>query len=334
MNAGTTGLGALLGMLGLSSSGATGGGLTAAQLRAQLLPQFTSAGTPATGATMSQIPRNIASVIERDPNATYTMNPQTGQYGWRYSMEMGGDAGGTQTQWYYPTQTGGQSAQPGTVDEAGLNAAIQAALAKQGGSSSTALPSGLAALGQMLTTPFSFDATKLDQTPGYQFTLQQGTKALQNSAAAQGLGLSGAQEKGLLSYATGLADQTYGNQYNRALQQYQTNYGIANDMVNRLSGLASLGQNAAAGVGNAGMQTASNIGNLITGAGNAQAAGTVGSANALSSGLSGLGGSSLLYSLLNNSNASGGLNPGNTTLYGSDPLGTYGAPTWSSSYNI
>src|SRR5579871_6684786 len=55
---------------------------------------------------------------------------------------------------------------------------------------------------------FSFAPTQaqLEQTPGYQFNLSQGLKAVQNSAAARGLGVSGAAQKGAASYASGLAD--------------------------------------------------------------------------------------------------------------------------------
>lgn len=163
--------------------------------------------------------------------------------------------------------------------------------------------------GDRLNTPFSFNPTmqQLEQTPGYQFTLQQGNKALDNAMAAKGLSLSGAQLKGLDAYNTGLASNTFQQQYQNALQNFNTNYGQAADQYNRMSGLVGLGQNAAAGVGNAGLQTASNIGNNITSGANAQAAGQVGSANALSGGLSGLGANSLLYSLLKGNSPAAGV---------------------------
>ncbi len=53
----------------------------------------------------------------------------------------------------------------------------------------------------------------LEKTPGYQFTLDQGLKAVQNSYAAQGLGTSGAAMKGAADYAEGLASTTYQNQF-------------------------------------------------------------------------------------------------------------------------
>ena len=180
---------------------------------------------------------------------------------------------------------------------------------------------GLTGLSQM--PAFSFSGADLQNTPGYQFALQQGLKSLNNQNSAQGMNLSGAQQKGLLQYATGLADQTFGDQYARALQTYQTNY-------NRLSNLASLGQNAAAGVGNAGMQLGANVGNLMTGAANARAAGMVGSANAISSGIGSIGNNAMMYAMLGNNNAPGyaGGTPPSGGIYGSgnnsfDSIGDY-----------
>ena len=103
----------------------------------------------------------------------------------------------------------------------------------------------------------------LAQTPGYQFTLSQGLKAAQNSAAARGLGVSGAAYKGATNYAGGLADQTYQNQVGNALTG------------------AQLGENAAAQTGSYGVQIANQIGNNTTSAGNAQAASSIAGGNAI-----------------------------------------------------
>ena len=176
-------------------------------------------------------------------------------------------------------------------------------------------------LQNMYGSAFNFDPTEsqLQSTPGYQFTLQQGMKNTNNALAAKGLNLSGAQAKGLANYTTGLADTTYQQQYNNALQQFQANYGVASDQYNRLAGLVGLGQSSAAGVGNAGLQTAQQAGNYLTQGANASAAGTVGSANAISGGLSSLGGQGLLYSLMNN--GGGG---GSGGIYGSPTEGIAG----------
>lgn len=169
-----------------------------------------------------------------------------------------------------PYMTAGQQGMGGLLGMLGM----------QGGTSGAG-----GGLGSLLTRQFQFDPSQLESTPGYQFTLNQGLKSLANQNAAKGLGLSGAQQKGALEYATGLANNTYGDQYSRALQSYMTNYGLASDMFNRFSGLAGLGQNAAAGVGNAGMQTASNMGNLLMQGTQAQGSGLIGAANANASAL-------------------------------------------------
>lgn len=116
-----------------------------------------------------------------------------------------------------------------------------------------------------LTSPIVMDQAALEQTPGYQFARTQGLKSVQNSAAARGLGASGAALKGAANFATGLADQTY-----------QTQFGLENtnrtNAYNRLMGVAQLGQNAAAQTGAYGTQTSlAQSGNTI-GAGNATGA--------------------------------------------------------------
>lgn len=61
----------------------------------------------------------------------------------------------------------------------------------------------------------------LEQTPGYQFTLNQGLKAVQNSEAAKGRGISGNAITGAEKYATGLADKTFKDQYGMAADQFK-----------------------------------------------------------------------------------------------------------------
>jgi hypothetical protein len=185
---------------------------------------------------------------------------------------------------------------------------------------SSAIPQLQAQLGKLGNMQFSFNPTEqqLEQTPGYQFTLQQGLKGVDNQLAAKGLNLSGAQAKGIGQYTTGLADQTYQQQYQNALQNFMTNYGAQSDQYNRLSGLVGLGQNSAAGVGNAGLQTANTAGNFLTSGANAQAAGIIGSANAINGGLSSAAQGGLLYSLLGNGGAGGA---GPNTIYGTTASG-------------
>lgn len=125
-----------------------------------------------------------------------------------------------------------------------------------------------------LTTPITFDQAALAKTPGYQFARSQGLKATQSGAAARGLGKSGAAAKGAATFATGLADQTFGDQFNREMAQREATF-------NRLMGVTTVGQNAAAQTGAYGTQTAQQVGqNTIVG-GTAQAAGIAGAGNAL-----------------------------------------------------
>lgn len=75
-----------------------------------------------------------------------------------------------------------------------------------------------AAAGQTNLLANGINQQTLENTPGYQFTLQQGLESTQNSAAARGLANSGAALKGAATYATGLANDTYQSQYNDIAQ--------------------------------------------------------------------------------------------------------------------
>jgi hypothetical protein len=131
-------------------------------------------------------------------------------------------------------------------------------------------------------SPFNFAPTQaqLEATPGYQFNLSQGLKATQNGAAAQGLGSSGAALKGAATYASGLADTTYQNQFSNALNTYNSNLG-------RLQGLATLGESAGAQTGAIGSETAKNAGQAVIAGGNAIANGAAGVSGNLGQGLIG-----------------------------------------------
>lgn len=126
--------------------------------------------------------------------------------------------------------------------------------------------------------------TALQNVPGYQFTLNQGLQQLQNQQSATGQNLSGAQEKGLQNYTTGLAQSNY--------QQYLNNY----------MNTVGMGQNAASGLGSIGAANASSVGNTLMGGANATAAGQIAAGNAQSNSLMslmqlGLGGAGI-YSLV------------------------------------
>lgn len=157
-----------------------------------------------------------------------------------------------------------------------------------------------------LTSPIVMDQAALEKTQGYQFNLTQGLKATQNSAAARGLGTSGAALKGAATFATGLADSTYQNQFNNA-NTNQTN------AYNRLKGLIDTGENAGAQTGALGEKAAYNSGVATVGAGNAEAAADNKIGTAIASTANGIGG----YAAYKGLYGSGG--------GGSGPI-TYGTP--------
>ncbi|MDP5216696.1 hypothetical protein Q5Y75_05655 [Ruegeria sp. 2205SS24-7] len=114
---------------------------------------------------------------------------------------------------------------------------------------------------------FSFE-----QDPGYQFRLDEGTKAMERAAAARGLRLSGATMKGIGDYASGLASQEYGNAFNRLASISGTGQTATNQQI-------GAGQNYAAGASNA-----------FLNAGNARASGYTNTANAFNNTLGDVGG--------------------------------------------
>ena len=140
--------------------------------------------------------------------------------------------------------------------------------------------------------PGQMTQAELEQTPGYQFDLAQGLKATQSGAAARGLGVSGASLKGAGTYATGLANKTYLDQFNVQQQRFSDvlnlNTGQQSNLQNqfgRLSGLATIGENAAAQTGTAGTSAASTAGQYINAAGLDQANALKNASNALSGGV-------------------------------------------------
>lgn len=154
---------------------------------------------------------------------------------------------------------------------------------------------------------FSYGPAQFQVDPGYQFALEQGQQAIQRSAAARGGLVSGGTLKDLSAYTTGEASQQYGAAYSRAQQTYQQNYANAlaryqqnysnlfntfetnqQNQFSRLNTLANMGLSATGMSTAAGQNYANQAGTYTIGAGNALAAGQVGSANAWTSGLGGV----------------------------------------------
>ena len=143
---------------------------------------------------------------------------------------------------------------------------------KAGETALNRLSTGLAAGGEF-DKPFEFKAD-----PGYAFRLSEGMKALDRTAAARGGLLSGATLKGAQRYGQDLASQEYTNAFNRY-------YAERANKLQPLQSLAGVGQSAANTLTSAAGTLGGQIGSNIIGAGNARAAGTIGVANAISSGV-------------------------------------------------
>lgn len=131
------------------------------------------------------------------------------------------------------------------------------------------------------------DFSSFSMSPDFQFNLGQGQDAINRSAAARGGLLSGAAVKAGETYATGLANQTFG------------------DYVSRLSGVAGAGQAATNATQAAGTNMANNNSNALMSAGNARASAYNDIGQTVGNTANGLASNYLLYRYLNPSTAAG-----------------------------
>lgn len=168
------------------------------------------------------------------------------------------------------------------IDEQALSKAIAAEQAKQKAAYDAALGKAQQTAGN---DPLygslldKFDMEDFEADPGYKFRMQEGQKALERSAAARGGLLSGRAIKDTLRFGQGLGAQEYGAAFDRFNVQNTNTF-------NRLASISGVGQTAANQTGAAAGQYGMNAANNIIGAGNAQAAGMVGGANAINNGIS------------------------------------------------
>lgn len=131
------------------------------------------------------------------------------------------------------------------------------------------------ALKPYLTGQFGGEQLAQYLDPSMAFRMKYGGMATERAQnVGQGL-LSGNTLRALQDYGQGLASTEYGNAFNR----FQTERG---NIYNTLANIAGMGQGAVNTGVSAGQQTAQNLGQLAVGGAQAQAAGTVGAANAWS----------------------------------------------------
>ena len=215
--------------LGLPYNPQTGsmGGLTEAQIRAELTPQYTTGGTSASPGRLEQYTDGSGSGPEQQSSLR-----------WIPAVE----------------------GSPGTLNQAGLDAAVQQRMARQ--------TSGAQQPGQPMPQEV-IDPTK---DPGYQFGLQQGQTALDRRIAAMGGRVSGAALKASTRYNQDYATTGYAAAYNRQ-------NSARSERLNRLQALAGIGQTAAATSGQAGSNTSNAITNMLTSQGDATGASKIAQSN-------------------------------------------------------
>lgn len=143
---------------------------------------------------------------------------------------------------------------PGTVDQAGLDAAVQERMGGVAGGAPQTYNDGL-------DDPIQMD-------PGYQFGLDQGNQALDRKIAAGGGRVSGAAIK---------AAQRFGTDY--ATTGYNAAYQRRQDRINRLSALAGIGQSATGASAQAGSAAANNISGALQSQGDASGAASLARGN-------------------------------------------------------
>lgn len=127
-----------------------------------------------------------------------------------------------------------------------------------------------------------FAISDYEADPGYAFRLAQGTKALENTAAARGNQLSGATLKAMSEYNQGQASQEYQNAYNRFNIDQNKLYGRFTDAYGRqatakqqdfsnIYNLSNQGLSAMTSMMSSAQTGANNVSNLLSGQGQNQA---------------------------------------------------------------
>ena len=140
-----------------------------------------------------------------------------------------------------------------------------------------------------LTRQFGPEDLKTSLAPNYEFMLKEGQRAARQRLNAGGSGGSDI-DRGITKFAEDYASNAYQQAFNNFSAQRK-------DIYNTLAGIAGIGQTGQTATNTAASNYGTNASNLMTGIGNAQAAGAIGSANAYGNAFGQIGGRSYLSDL-------------------------------------
>jgi hypothetical protein len=166
-------------------------------------------------------------------------------------------------------------------------------------------PIGTATGSGYLTRQFTNQDLNANLAPNYAFQLGQGQAALGNQLNVGGGLVSGNTLKAMQDYTQNYA----GNAYQNAFANYQ---GQRTDIYNTLASIAGIGQKSVNQSGINATNYGTNVANLATGSAAAQAAGTVGAANAWSGAANNIGNMFTLGNILNPTSGGGGYYAGSS----------------------
>lgn len=154
--------------------------------------------------------------------------------------------------------------------------------------------------------------------PSMAFRMKYGTQATERLGNVAGGAISGNTLRALQDYGQGLASTEYGNAFGRAQAERTGIYNI-------LANIAGMGQGSVNTGVQSNLATAQNLGALTVGGAQAQAAGTVGAANAISGSLGNLGNMMYLNQLIKPTPST--VAPVNYSLTGAPRLDSMGGGT-------
>lgn len=211
-------------------TGPAGGGTTGTRTPADLFREWKQTHTPQNpdiDGLIKFLAANGVTGVTRATHAGNQLSDDKVLYNGQ-TLDLGTSLGSGEGQWFdwTPMGDGGSGGGGGAIDPALL--APWTERFQGPGSLPTFSPPGFQRPPEFKYDPFkapSFEEAQ--QEPGYQFALDQGIKALQQSAAGKGILRTGGTLKDIVNYGQAAGAGNYQDVYNRGLNTYQTNFGNA-----------------------------------------------------------------------------------------------------------